>query len=148
MAKLYAEHGPEGPRKPAPAPTQKGMPLWPWLLLLALVAIPVIWSLWPKPQAEQAAYFNPATQASTVIHYNNHDWVPVSNAAANQLTFPANQMKVVGHDRGHDLYSNVVQGAEGGGAGPITPGQTAPQAQDRIYLRTGPNTYVPLQWKR
>lgn len=150
MAKLYAEHegGPDGPRKPAPAPTQKkGMPLWPWLLLLAFVAIPVIWSLWPKPQAEQAAYFNPATQASTMIQYHGHDWIPVPNAAAHQVTFPADQMKVVGRDKGQDLYANVAQGAEGGGGGVITPGQTPAKAQDRIYLRTGPNTYVPLMWR-
>ncbi|MNR78903.1 hypothetical protein D3C72_96040 [compost metagenome] len=145
MAKIYAEHEhpSEGPREPR----KKGMPLWPWLLLLALIALPLLWSQWSKPQAEQTAYFNPTSQA-TVIHYQGHDWVPVPNAASHQATFPIDQMKVVGHDKGHDLYSNVVQGAEGGGAGPITPGQTPAEAQDRIYLRTGPDTYVPLMWKK
>lgn len=144
MAKLYAEHqGPgEEPRKPAPPP-KKRMPWWPLLLLLAIVAVPLIWSLWPK-QEQQAAYFDPATQASTVIRYQNRDWVPVSNAEANQVTFPADQMKVVGRDNGQDLYANVRYGAEGGGAGPVTPRKTPPQAQDRIYLRTGPDTYVPM----
>jgi hypothetical protein len=144
MAKLYAEHERE---HKGTQPPKKGMPWWPLLLLLAFLAIPLIWSWAQRPQGEQTAYFNPSTQSSTVIEYQNRAWVPVPNAATNQATFPPDQMKIVGHDKGYDLYANVAQGAEGGGGGPVTPGETPPRAEDRIYLRTGPNTYVPLMWR-
>lgn len=142
MAKLYAEH--EGPHG-GPHEEHKKRAIWPWLLLLALVAIPLLWSQM-RGQAPQTAYFKPGTEA--VIQYQGHDWIPVPNAEANQVTFPANEMTVVGQDDGYNLYANVQTGAEGGGGGPVTPGQTPEQAMDRIYLRTGENTYVPLMWKK
>lgn len=146
MANLHAKHEHEPGRGHIPPEhPRKSMPLWPFLLL-ALLLIPLAISFWPRGGTQQTAYYDPAAKPNLVIHHEGHDWVPVPGTQ-NRVSFPTDQMRVVGQDKGYNLYANVAQGAEGGGGGPVSPGQTPPKALDRIYLQTGPNSYVPMIWQ-
>lgn len=111
------------------------VPLWPFLLFMALF-IPALLLWWPQPRQQDITYFNPVTSQNQVFTYENRRYVPVADATRHQVAVDPKQMVVVGHADGQQVYA---PGPKGGGGG------TPPAPPAGLYLRSGNDLFVPLR---
>ena len=137
---------------------------WLWAALAALLAIALIaWFTWPWGTAEQErtiaeqpgmetpvagenqGVYDPDQQANMVVPYEGRQWIP---ADVNQaVRFQDEEMVLVGSVQGVNVYAHPQEGAGGGGGDAQIPGRLETQPYGRIYLRMGPDRYLPMVWE-
>ena len=123
---------------------ERFIPWWPLGGAVALVAALLIGLLVMMPfygRMEYQTGVYDLTKPVTVVHYHGQAWIPRGAS----IHRPDVQMAAVGQtDEGNFLYVAGPSDLQGGGGGPPALNDASVPG-GKVYLRTGAQTYVPLE---